>query len=150
MNSKQIGNIGEARVLAEFVKHKIPVFIPFGDNERADLVAEINGSLCKIQVKTAAYTNDGKATFSLTSSTEHRKNGIKRRYTKDEIDYFALYSLERDKVYLVKAPDEPKSAITIRFLHTKNSQQAGIKYEEDYLFEHVIKDLQQNKTGREF
>ena len=40
MNSKRIGNIGEAKVLAKFVEMGMPVYIPFGDNEKADLVAE--------------------------------------------------------------------------------------------------------------
>lgn len=31
--------------------------------------------------------------FSLVSSTMHCKNGVKHIYTKDEVDYFALYNL---------------------------------------------------------
>lgn len=53
MNSKRIGNIGEAQVLNKFVSLGIPVYIPFGDNEKADLIAEFNGKLNKIQVKTS-------------------------------------------------------------------------------------------------
>lgn len=52
---------------------QIPVYIPFGDNERADLIAEFNGKLQKIQVKTSEKCEDGKVTFSLVSSTVHRK-----------------------------------------------------------------------------
>lgn len=48
MNTKNVGNVGEAITLAEFVKRGIPVYIPFGENERADLVAEFNGKLNKI------------------------------------------------------------------------------------------------------
>ena len=53
MTTKQLGNIGEAKVLAKFVELQVPVYIPFGDNEKADLVAEFNGKLNKIQVKTS-------------------------------------------------------------------------------------------------
>lgn len=53
MNSKNVGNIGEAKTLAKFVELGIPVYIPFGDNEKADLVAEFNGKLNKIQCKTS-------------------------------------------------------------------------------------------------
>lgn len=52
---------------------QIPVYIPFGDNERADLIAEFNGKFQKIQVKTSEKCEDGKVTFSLVSSTVHRK-----------------------------------------------------------------------------
>lgn len=53
MTTKQLGNIGEAKTLAKFVGLQIPVYIPFGDNEKADLIAEFNGKLNKIQVKTS-------------------------------------------------------------------------------------------------
>ena len=56
MNSKNVGNIGEAKTLAKFVELGIPVYIPFGDNEKADLVAEFNGKLNKIQCKTSKKT----------------------------------------------------------------------------------------------
>ncbi len=138
MNSKRIGNIGEAKVLAKFVELGIPVYIPFGDNERADLIAEFNGLLNKIQVKTATGTNNGVIEFHLTSSTEHRKNGAIHKYSKDEVDYFALYSLERDMVYLVPAPEEPMSVICIRFEPSKNGQKNGIHMEDDFLLENIL------------
>lgn len=80
---------------------QIPVYIPFGDNERADLIAEFNGKLQKIQVKTSEKCEDGKVTFSLVSSTVRRKNGVKHVYTKDEIDYFVLYNIETHMLLLV-------------------------------------------------
>lgn len=101
MTTKQIGNVGEAIALAGFVQMQIPVYIPFGDNERADLIAEFNGKLQKIQVKTSEKCEDGKVTFSLVSSTIHRKNGVKHVYTKDEIDYFVLYNIETHMLLLV-------------------------------------------------
>ena len=91
MNSKQIGNIGEAKVLSKFIELGFPVYIPFGDNEKADLVVEFNGKLNKIQIKTSVDAKNGNITFDLTSSTAHRKNGMRHKYTIDEVDYFALY-----------------------------------------------------------
>lgn len=38
MNTKRLGNIGEAKVLSAFVEHEIPVYIPFGDNEKLNLM----------------------------------------------------------------------------------------------------------------
>ena len=49
MNTKSIGNICEAKVLCKFIELGIPVYVPFGDNEEADLIAEFNGKLNKIQ-----------------------------------------------------------------------------------------------------
>lgn len=49
----QLGNIGEAKALAKLVSMNIPVYVSFGDNEKADLVADFNGKLNKLQVKTS-------------------------------------------------------------------------------------------------
>lgn len=53
MTTKQLGNIGEAKTLSKFVELQIPVYLPFGDNEKADLIADFGGKLNKIQVKTS-------------------------------------------------------------------------------------------------
>ena len=69
MDTKGVGNIGEAKVLCKFVELGIPVYLPFGDNERSDLIAEFNGKLNRIQVKTSVKAEDGKMIFDLTSYT---------------------------------------------------------------------------------
>lgn len=138
MNSKRIGNIGEAKVLAKFVEMGIPIYIPFGDDEKADLVAKFNGKLNKIQMKTSIKSKNGCSIFDLTSSTAHRTNGGRRKYSNSEIDYFALYSLDRDKIYLMKAPDNPMTAITIRFEDTKSGKKIGVNYESDFLIENIL------------
>jgi len=137
MDTKQIGNIGEAKVLCEFVELGIPVYVPFGDNERADLIADFNGKLNKIQVKTSIKAEDGKMIFDLTSSTVHRKNGIKHLYSSDEIDYYACYNITRDKIFLVPV-DTPRTAIIIRYEKPKNNQVKGIHFEDEYLIINVL------------
>lgn len=139
MNSKRVGNIGEAKVLCKFVELGIPVYIPFGDNEKADLIAEFNGKLNKIQVKTSEKVKDGKMIFSLVSSTLHRRNGVKHIYTNNEIDYFACYNIERDEIFLIKKEDAPNNAITIRYESSKNSQTKNINYYSSYLIDKVLK-----------
>ena len=115
----------------------IPIYIPFGDDEKADLIAEFDGKLNKIQVKTSIKSKNGCSIFDLTSSTAHRTNGERRKYLNSEIDYFALYSLDRDKIYLMKVPDNPMSAITIRFEDTKSGMKSRVNYESDFWFEKV-------------
>ena len=74
MNSKTKGQLSEAKVLYELQKHNIPVCIPWGDNERYDLVAEFNGKLNKIQVKTANDERNGAICCYCRSSTNHTTN----------------------------------------------------------------------------
>lgn len=141
MNSKKIGNIGEAKVLCKFVELGIPVYLPFGDNEKADLIAEFDGKLQRIQIKTSEKAEDGIMSFDLVSSTTHRSNGVKHKYTSEEIDYFALYNVERDKIFLLKVDNEPRTSIKIRYEKSKNNQTKGINFEEDFLIEKILSQL---------
>lgn len=139
MTTKQIGNVGEAIALAGFVQMQIPVYIPFGDNERADLIAEFNGKLQKIQVKTSEKCEDGKITFSLVSSTVHRKNGVKHVYTKDEIDYFVLYNIETHMLLLV--PQERVAgmkAVTFQIEWKPSRNQYEALNWKDFTFKKII------------
>ena len=144
MTTKQIGNIGEVKTLAKFVELGIPVYLPFGDNEKADLVADFNGKLNRIQIKTSLKAEDGKMIFSLVSSTVHRKNGVKHIYDNNEIDYFVLYNIERDVLLLlsINEPDLPKENITIRYTEPKSRNQYRSFMENEYLLETVIAQLQ--------
>lgn len=74
----------------------IPTYPSFGDNEKSDFIIDLNGELKRIQCKTSEKIVDGKIIFSLVSCTTHRKNGSKHKYTKAEVDYFALYNMESD------------------------------------------------------
>lgn len=138
MNTKSIGNIGEVKTISKFVELGFPVYLPFGDNEKADLIAEFNGKLNKIQVKTSVKAENGVVKFDLTSSTTHRKNGVKHIYTNQEIDYFACYNLSRDKVYLIKVDNAPNTMLTIRYEMSSNGQTKSIRLEKDYLIENVL------------
>ena len=142
MDTKSIGNIGEAKALCKFIEKGIPVYIPFGDNEKSDLVVDFNGQLKRIQVKTSIKAEDGKMMFSLVSSTSHRQNGVKHIYTNEEIDYFVCYNIERDKLFIIDVDDAPNSQITIRYIKPKNGQTQGIKMEEDYLLDNFLNKLQ--------
>ena len=138
MNTKTIGNIGEAKVLCKFVELGIPVYVPFGDNEKADLIAEFNGKLNKIQVKTAINAQDGVINFNISSSHAHRTNGGRHKYTEDEVDYFACYSVARDSIYLVPITCSATTAFKIRYEMPKNGQIKGVNFEKDYLIDNVL------------
>lgn len=137
--SKRVGNVGEIKVIAKFVEYNVPVYLPFGDCEKADLIAEFNGKLNKIQVKTSAKAKNGRMIFDLTSSTAHRKNGVRHKYNENEIDYFACYNIERDKIFLIPIKDAPSTAITIRFEEPKNHQFQNVIMEDKFLIDNVLK-----------
>lgn len=114
MNTKRIGNIGEAKVLAKFVELGIPVYIPFGENESADLIAEFNGKLQKVQVKTSTKYQEGYTNFNLVSTCFKGNSSYHHTYDETDIDYFALYSIPLDEIYLIHVNDSSSGSIRIR------------------------------------
>lgn len=133
MNSKVIGNIGEAITIAEFVRRGIPVYTSFGENERADLIAEFNGKLNKIQCKTSERFEDNVIVWRLTSSTS---TGV-HVYDKSEIDYFSLYNIE-SKILLL---------VPVEIINGRKSINVPIPYRktplnyEDYLYDTVLDNI---------
>ncbi len=111
------------------------VLQPYGDCERYDFVADINGKFLKIQCKTSSKQDDGTIQFSCRSS--HRVEGkcINEKYTADDIDYFATFY--DDKCYLVPQ-SECNTQKKLRFTIPANGQIKGISFAKDYEIEKII------------
>ena len=138
MISKEKGNIGEAIILAEFVKRGVQCSIPFGDTARYDLIAEFGGKLNKIQVKYCnQITENNSVTCPCASSTNHTTNKHYTTYEND-VDYIACYIVPMDKSILVPIKEIGKQkSITIR-LAPPNNNQKNVRYIEAYSFEKVL------------
>lgn len=140
MNTKMKGNIGEIRAIYEFIKRGIPVAIPFGDNERYDLIAEFNGKLNKIQVKYSSLISESGAIRCQThSSYKHRREKEIKTYEND-IDYFVFYLTPWDEIIIIPIEEVGvKREISVRKDLPKNNQRIGITFVEDFLFDKIIK-----------
>lgn len=149
MNSKRIGNIGEAKVLSKLVELGIPVYIQFGDNESADYIILVNNKPLKIQVKTSASSTKNTVMFKLTSSTVHRKNGIKHIYSVDEVDLFLCYDIKNQNIFVLKNTGK-NTSVTFRYNDTLNRQKTNIRMAKDYYLcvetLHDISNLDKDKV----
>ena len=140
MDTKKIGNIGESKAIAKFVEYGIPVYIPFGDNERCDLLAEFGGKINKVQIKSSTTFNGNCTTFCILSSSYHR-NRQKRKYTEEEVDYFVLYDVVTDKMFLLDFSETGgHGEVRIRYTKTKNGNIKNIKYYNEYLIDDILKN----------
>lgn len=139
MNSKDKGNIGEAIILAEFVKRNIQVSIPFGDNARYDLIADFNGKLNKIQVKySSEISPTGAASCHCASSTNHTTNKHYDTYDGD-VDFLCFYIASWDITAIVPIDDiKGQKSIKFRKDLPKNNQQREIKFISDYSFDKIL------------
>lgn len=132
-----IGNLGEAKVLTKFTELGIQTYIPFGDGSTVDLIAEFNGKLNKIQVKSTAIENNGSLNFSICSTTLHTGGEIQKHiYSNEEIDYFALYSYITDEVYLLPINEAPSKKFTLRY---KEPYKVNSNKAKDYLIDNYFK-----------
>lgn len=133
--NKQKGNVGEAKCLAKMIELGISVAIPFGDNDRYDLIIDYKG-LKKIQVKYSSQQDSpGSVIFKTSSSTNHTTNKHYSTYEND-IDGFLLYNSITDEVYYL--PIETignKKTITIRMEPAKNNQTKNCIMAQDVLAE---------------
>lgn len=143
MNSKRLGNIGEAKALCKFVEMQIPVYIPFGDVEKSDLIAEFNNKLNRIQVKTCEKFKEDHFVVSLTSSTIRKQVDYKHKYNSDEIDYFVVYNYEIDLLLLIPIEIlENKTSLKVNIPFKKSHNQFESFNWEDYTFEKTIHSLE--------
>lgn len=147
MDTKRLGNIGEALTQAEFVMRGIPLYLPFGENEKSDMIIDLNGELKRVQCKTSEQFIDNKIVWKLSSRTT---SGC-HQYTKDEVDFFALYNLE-SKIHILIPIEDLKGRyslkVSVPFKESKN-QNDPINW-EDYTFDKVLKIPKLDNTiGRE-
>ncbi len=131
MNSKRIGNVGEAYALAKLVELGVPVYQQFGDNEPADYIILVNNKPIKVQVKSSDTYDGEKVVFDLTSSTCHRSNGVRHKYTTEEVDAFICYDVRTQELFLIRNNGD-MTGITIRYVAPRNNQQQGINYSTNF------------------
>lgn len=114
MNGKIKGIITENEVMTELTRLGVDVSIPRGDNAPYDLVADINGTLYKIQVKWPRFRFGGSFVINCTRSTRTKNNAIVHEsYADTDVDYFATCA--NGKCYMVPA-DEVGVEISLRFV----------------------------------
>ena len=118
MNTKTKGNVGELLVMLKASERGYTVCVPYGDNDRYDLVLDLNGVFSRVQVKYITPVN-GKITLQ-TWTVIHNKDGTgpkyKRcRYSSADVDLFAVVNASTHEVYMIPTTEiEHLSAVTLR------------------------------------
>ena len=138
MNTKTKGNIGEAVILAEFVKRGIQVAIPFGDNARYDLIADFNNKLNKIQIKYCSQITENDSIICRSSSSKNHTTNKRLDTYENDVDYIAFYIQPWDISCLVPIEECKGKTFTLRRILPKNNQKIGIHLVEDYLFDKIL------------
>jgi hypothetical protein len=102
---KHVGDRSTLAIMLALQESGYAVYVPFGENTRADLIIEKESRLASVQCKTGRLRN-GAVTFKVCSSYAHHPHPRvpKRNYT-GEVDYLAVYCTETGSIYLVPIAD---------------------------------------------
>ena len=127
MNPKAVGEISEGVVLGALLKQGKTVLMPFGNNQRYDLVIDEDGTFVRAQVKTGRLRN-GVICFN-TSSV----NGFtgKRTVYDGQADVFLVYCPETDGVYNIPVSECGVSVTSLRVEPGKKDV-SGSRWAKDY------------------
>src|SRR6266567_2692986 len=133
-NTSTKGELTECMVLTRLVQLGYKCLIPWGHDHRYDIAIDNNGELIRVQCKTARYIRASERIEFNTAITYARVGGkphLRKGY-QGEADYFAVYSPDTGKVYLVPVDDVPRTEAKLRLNPSKNNQQKGVRWAKDY------------------
>ena len=132
-DSNTKGQISEAAITTRLLQAGYIVLTPYGGNQRYDMTVEdADGQFWRIQCKSAWIDEDG--TVLKFDTANHNVTGQKRdwRHYRGQCEYFALYSAELDKVYLLPVDEVGITRAHLRLMPTKNNQEKNIRWAKDY------------------
>ena len=125
-----VGQRSEALILAELVRRGHRVLVPFGPNQRYDLVIEIEGRFLRAQCKTGRLRN-GRVCFSTASVRVNTRRAFVRSY-RGEIDLFLVYCPDTDRVYALDIEEASSGQGVLRVDPTANGQAKRIRWAADH------------------
>jgi hypothetical protein len=148
-DTSQKGLISHTAVLNRLVQLGYEVLLPWANHLGYDLAYYVTEEyrnfgffvhrenyLVRVQVKTAWLSKDGTCLEFNTSTVSVRKRGQnKKSGYKGKAEYFAIYSPDTEKIYMI-AVDEAKSHdMTLRFksagvIRSNGRQSRSVPYEE--------------------
>ena len=121
------------------MKQGCGVSIPYGDNSKYDFIADVDGRLFKIQVKTSSLKDENAIKFSCRTTHVNCKGIKNERYLSSEVDFFATYW--ENQCYIIPI-NECSVEKTLRFAPPKSGQIKGISFAQEY---EIAKQLQKIK-----
>jgi PD-(D/E)XK endonuclease len=125
-----VGVQTEAIILAELARRGYRVLLPFGHNQRYDLVLDINGSFVRVQCKTGRL-RDGCVIFKAQSVRANTRKRVLRDY-KSDVELLIVHCPETGQLYVIPIEDATRTQGTLRIGPTANGQNKRVRWARDY------------------
>lgn len=123
-----VGLRTEAAILNGLVARGYRVLVPFGSNQRYDLVIDLDGRFLRAQCKTGRLRN-GVVRFSTQSVQSSMTKVEVRRYDGDA-DVFLVFCSETDRIYAVPVDAAPLREMCLRVAPCRQAN--GVNLASDY------------------
>lgn len=125
-NTSSIGQIGEVAVMYRLIRAGWQALIPYGNAAPYDLVAEKNGRVVRLQIRT---TRSASGFLNVNCRTKNNRS----RLQPSHFDFLAVYDLTTDSAYVIPASEiKGKAAFYIRLLPSRSGQVRGTHPAEEY------------------
>jgi hypothetical protein len=125
-----VGLRTEATILAELIRRGYAVLLPFGTNQRYDLVLDFDGKFVRAQCKTGRLRK-GVIRYP-ARSTRINSRGVFTRGYRGEIEIFLIHCGDTGQIYAVPVDEAPTCEGYLRVDPTDNGQAKGIRWARDY------------------
>ncbi len=143
MNTKQIGNETEARIIAALIGAGHSISVPFGDNEKYDLVLDTGNELFRVQCKTG-WIEDEVVRFKTASKTTADGKVVRKGYQGD-VDAFAVRCKETNVLYWIPIEDTGKKSTYLR-LTEPQIDHPSVKLATAYRFDRRFPQYDESET----
>lgn len=126
-----VGLRTEAHITGELVRRGYSVLLPFGVNQRYDLVLDQGDQFVRVQCKTGRLRK-GVVEFNAVSIRSNTREVIQRGY-EGEVDLFLVYCPDTDRIYSVPIEEVSSSRLGyLRVAPTRNGQAQGVRWARDF------------------
>jgi hypothetical protein len=129
MQTREKGNITEAKILAALIEAGYLVCVPFGSGHKYDLVIEDSTNLYRVQCKTGRVRNG----CLIFNSYSQSGNGSTKQSYYGLADLFGVLNPETGDVYLVPVEEFGSAGVVLRLVPPLNRQVQKINWAANYL-----------------
>lgn len=134
-NTKDKGDETEAKTIHELISAGYSVSVPFGDNDKYDLVVDDGDTLYRVQCKTG-WTNKEK-TMRFNTHSQTTKEGAYHEDTyHGEVDAFLVRYPANEKMYWIDIDEATEQKMELRF--DADIDHPSINWAADYEFDGEI------------
>jgi len=135
VNTKDKGDETEVKIIAKLISRGYTVSIPFGDNDKYDLVVDDGDQLYRIQCKTAWSNKPDTMRFNTHSQTTQDGEYHENQYH-GEIDAFTVRYPDNGKFYWIDIEEATEQKMELRF--DAEIEHPSINWASDYEFDRQI------------